>query len=232
MRNHRGQLPLELRIEAAQALQRGAEHEDFDPQSQESARGIDTQRPATQDHHFSGRNARHAVEQHPASAVIAHQQCAGNIRRHAPGHLTHRLEDGIIPPIGRNHLISHQRRLLRDQRLQLCLRRRHQPQKTHDNLPRMHPGDFFWRGAQHFEDQIRFGIEDLRFRDHHGAIPLVIVVIETSSASRAAFEIACVPGSRQQTNARRNQPNAIFAACSFLGNSNVHKTHSLKIGNG
>ena len=79
-------------VELAEAIEVGVEDRHARAEADGHLRGVRADHAAADDHHVARQRARHAAEEHAASAVRLVQVVRADVHRHASGHLGHRRE--------------------------------------------------------------------------------------------------------------------------------------------
>ena len=115
------QLRAELHVELVESVQRPVDHRDIGLEPHRHARGVGAGDSATEDHHFGGRHAGHAAQQHAHAALLLLEAVRADLDRHAARDLAHGRQQRQTTARVRHGLVSDRGNALARQSLRLRL---------------------------------------------------------------------------------------------------------------
>ena len=186
------------------------------------ARRIGADDAAAQHHHFRRQHARHAAEQHAASALRDLEAMRTGLDRHASGHFAHRRQQRQAAARIRHRFIGDGDRAGFQQSFGLLGIGR-QMQIGEKRLALAQALDLDRLRLLHLHDHVGDGEDLVRIRQDRGADALVVFVVEADRFARHGLDEHGMTARGQLAHGGRRQADAVFVIFDFLGNTNAHE---------
>ena len=193
------------------------------------ARGIGADDAAAQDHDFCGGHARHAAQQHAASALRDFQAMRAGLDRHAAGHFAHRRQERQPAARIRHGLIGNRDRAGFDETFGLRGVGR-EMKIGEQHLPGPEPLDLDRLRLLHLHDHVGGGKHFVGVGQDLRADPRVHFVEQPDAVARLGLDEHFVSARRQFAHGGRRHADAIFVVLDFLGHADAHMSLSILFG--